>query len=111
MSEDAPAVWPLSIAATVLVWLGYVPELRRLCRQRSAAGTSWLIWVIWIGSSGLQLAYTLASGASPLVVANCGTVFGLTAVVAAWNGYYVATAVAPPPHDAASTSTSTSAAV
>ena len=36
----ADALWTLSVCATVLAWMGYVPEFRRLWRERAASGAA-----------------------------------------------------------------------
>ena len=81
-------LWPLSTTATALVWLGYVPEMRRLCVQRSASGTSVLMWFIWIASSLCATIYAVVSEAQALIVLNSGTICALTCVVAFGNGYF-----------------------
>ena len=86
--SSSPHMW-ISLLATVLVWLGYAPELLRLYRRRVAGSTGWMLWTIWIGSSGFQLLYLLLEMQSaPLILVNSATIFLLNLIVALWNGYY-----------------------
>ena len=81
----ADALWTLSLCATVLAWLRYVPEFRRLWRERAASGAGYSLWAIWVASSTLSFVYALLCEAPFFVVLNCAVVAGLNAVLAILN--------------------------
>ena len=78
-------LWAVSVAATVLVWLGFVPEFLRLWREKRAGGAGCGLWAIWTGSAALSLVYAAVSEAPILVICNCAVISGLSAVAALWN--------------------------
>lgn len=90
-SDVTSEYWPISVSATILAWLGYLPEFCRLWRERSTSQVGVWMWVVWIASSGLSTAYACAVHAAPLVVLNLATVCFLIFVTAAgnfWVGAY-----------------------
>ena len=83
--QEPPFLWILSLAATLLVWLGYVPEFLRLYREKQASNIGISMWFIWTSSSGLSTVYAFLSGATTMVVINVGAVFVLTVLAACGN--------------------------
>lgn len=83
--DGASKYWPVSVTATVLVWLGYLPEFWRLWRERRSSEVGVWMWVIWIVSSGLSVVYASLSGAAPLVILNLAVVWALTVLAAVGN--------------------------
>jgi len=86
--EDASKYWPVSVAATTLMIVGYFPEFVRLYLERSASGTGIFMWLIWIGSASMSTLYAALSGASVLIVVNCATILCLTVLSALGNAYF-----------------------
>ena len=78
-------LWPLSAAASILVVVGFLPEFQRLWAERRRGGSGVGLWIVWTVSSALGLANAVVCEASPLVVVNCATIFGLSAAAAALN--------------------------
>lgn len=85
MDIEADPFWPLSATATVLAWVGYVPEFRRLCVERRSSGVGAWMWAVWIVSSALSATYAYLKSAPPLVSLNVAVICGLTVAVAAGN--------------------------
>jgi uncharacterized protein with PQ loop repeat len=83
--QEAPFLWVLSLVATILVWLGYVPEFLRLYREKQASNIGISMWLIWTSSSGLSTVYAFLSGATTMVVINVGAIFVLTVLAAFGN--------------------------
>lgn len=87
--EDASKYWPISIVATILVWLGYAPEFLRLYRDRKSSGIGIYMWILWTASSALSTLYAFLVSSSVLVVINIGTVCFLTIVSAVGNACFM----------------------
>jgi uncharacterized protein with PQ loop repeat len=62
----------VSVLASVLGCLGYLPELYRVLRAANQQPTSHALWLVWWTSAVLNLSYALVSGAAPLIVVNYG---------------------------------------
>jgi len=86
--DDASKYWPISVAATALMFIGYFPEFVRLCVTKTSSGIGIFMWLIWIGSSTLSTLYAALSGASVLIVVNCSTILSLTILSALGNAYF-----------------------
>jgi len=74
---------PMSIVATALIWIGFVPEFRRMCRERKASGTS--MWFLWVVSAGLSTFYACVCEAPPLIIANISVILAFNLVAAVGN--------------------------
>jgi len=85
--EDVSKYWPISAAATAMVFLGYAIEFVRLCAERTSSGVGLFMWIIWTSSAALSVLYAWLSGASPLIVINSCAILFLTLFTALANKY------------------------
>jgi hypothetical protein len=85
MDAAADSLWPLSVTATLLAWIGYVPEFHRLWVERRASGVGAWMWAVWIVSSALSTAYAFLMRAPLLASLNIAVICCLTIAVAAGN--------------------------